>query len=52
MARNNTNLETNKDIVPAELESSLKGTFIFVMLLGLFIVGSWSAMFWIFLDRM
>ncbi|RXJ01941.1 cytochrome c oxidase subunit 2A [Anaerobacillus alkaliphilus] len=52
MAKNNTNLETKKGYVPTESDSSLKGTLIFTMLVGLFIVGSWSAIFYLFLNRM
>ncbi len=53
MSKNNANLETNKKHVPTETDSSsLKGTFIFTMSIGLFIVLSWSAIFFLFLNRM
>ncbi|MCT8136555.1 cytochrome c oxidase subunit 2A [Anaerobacillus sp. CMMVII] len=52
MPKNNTNLNTQKNYVPTESESSLKGTLIFVMFVGLFIVGSWSAIFFLFLNRL
>lgn len=43
---------THKNQVPTEQESSLKGTLLFVMFVGLFIVGSWSAIFFLFLNRL
>jgi len=52
MPKNNTNLETQKSHVSTEPDSSLKGTLIFTMFVGLFIVGSWSAIFFLFLNRM
>ena len=53
MAKNNSNLEPNRNHVPTETNSSsLKGTFIFTMSIGLFIVLSWSAIFFLFLNRM
>ncbi|MFN7252721.1 MAG: cytochrome c oxidase subunit 2A [Anaerobacillus sp.] len=51
MSKNNTNLETQKGYVPTEQESSLKGTLIFVMFVGVFIVVSWAAIFFLFLNR-
>lgn len=52
MAKNNTNLDTQKGYVPTEDDSSLKGTLLFTMTVGLVIVGSWSAVFYLFLNRM
>jgi hypothetical protein len=53
MPENNTNIETKKTHVPNETKStSLKGTLLFTMFVGLFIVVTWSAMFFLFLNRM
>lgn len=52
MSENNTNLETNKSEIVNETDSSsLKGTLTFVMFVGLFIVVSWTAIFFLFLNR-
>jgi hypothetical protein len=49
----NTDLETQKLYVSPEPESSsLKGTLLFVMFVGVFIVGSWSAIFFLYLNRL
>lgn len=47
-----TNLETKKTHVTTEEEPSLKGTFVFTMSVGVFIVASWSAIFFLFLNRL
>ena len=36
---------------PPEEESSLRGTFASVLILGALIVGSWAAAFWLYLSR-
>jgi len=52
MPENNTNLETQNRHVETDVnQSSLKGTLIFTMFVGLFIVVSWSAIFLLFINR-
>ncbi|WNF36947.1 cytochrome c oxidase subunit 2A [Bacillaceae bacterium IKA-2] len=52
MPENNTNLRTQKSHVQTETESSsLKGTLLFTMSVGLFIVVSWFAIFLLFINR-
>lgn len=52
MSKNNTNLATKKGHLQTEEDqSSLKGTLLFTMFVGLFIVVSWSAIFLLFSDR-
>lgn len=52
MSENNTNLGTQKGHDQTEADrSSLKGTLLFTMFVGLFIVVSWSAIFLLFSDR-
>jgi hypothetical protein len=52
MLENNTNLSTQKGSVQIETEPSLKGTLLFVMFVGLFIVVSWFGIFFLFLSRL
>lgn len=48
----NNNLDTQKGHDQSDDDpSSLKGTLIFTMFVGLFIVVSWSAIFLLFSDR-
>lgn len=51
MPKNNTDLRTQKSHVHTETQPSLKGTLLFTMAVGLFIVVSWSAIFLLFINR-
>ncbi|WP_280771310.1 cytochrome c oxidase subunit 2A [Salipaludibacillus daqingensis] len=51
MSQTDLNTEQNKSLKKEE-DSSLKGTLVFVMFLGSFILVSWFAIFYLFLVRM
>jgi len=43
--------EVQEEVVEASKESSLKGTFISVTILGIFLMVSWFGVWWIFISR-
>lgn len=43
--------ETHKQVTTETEESSLKGTFVSVMIIGLFIVVSWFGVWYLFMVR-
>lgn len=45
------NAETNRDNGQHQEETSLKGTFVSVMLLGAFVLVSWVGVFILFIER-
>lgn len=48
---NQEKAETNREIGRHQEETSLKGTFVSVMLLGAFVLMSWVGVFILFIER-
>lgn len=51
MVENQKNTEARNDNVTHQEETSLKGSFVSVMLLGAFILLTWVAVFILFIER-